>query len=114
MIFALACTAGFAQKKPLISEREEIVAEAKKEIDAAVANPESDLRKFVLKNQIKGEFIYDITIAEKGTVLTVFSVSTDNDDVKKANLMKDAVKALTFNFKMPKDKSYKFQYTFNI
>lgn len=104
----------YGPKKPYLAEKDEIIAQAKKELDATMADPESKLRKYILKNQIKGEFIFDITIAEKGAVLTVFSVSSDADDIKKQNLMKDGVKALVFNFKMPKDKSYKFQYTFNI
>ena len=114
MLATLVFTGSYAQKKQLITEKADIVAQAKKELDATMANPESKLRKYILKNQIKGEFIFDITIAEKGTVLTVFAVSSDADDIKKQNLLKDGVKALVFNFKMPKDKSYKFQYTFNL
>ena len=103
----------FAQKKVLISEKDQVIEEAKKELDQTLANPESDFMKAVVKYKIIGEYIFDITICEKGQVLSVFVVSSDADDVKMQNQVKDLVKALEFNFKMLKDKSYKFQYTFN-
>ena len=114
-IFSIFLIVGsYAQKKPLITERDAIIAEAKKELDATMASPESKLKKFIVKNAIRGEYIFDITIAEKGKVITVFAVSSDADNIKMQNQLKDQVKLLLFNFKMPKDKSYKFQYTFNL
>lgn len=114
LILMLAtATSGFAQKMPLIQEREDIIAEAKKELDAMMANSESDFKKKITENKISGEYVFDITIEGKGKVLSVFVVSSDADDVKQQNYVKDLVKAIQFNFKMPKDKSYKFQYTFN-
>lgn len=102
-----------SQKKELITEKEAIITEAKKELDETIKNPESKLMLLVKENKVTGEFIFDITIHGKGEVLSVFVVSSDADDVKMQNMVKDWVKALEFNFKMPKDKSFKFQYTFN-
>lgn len=100
-----------AQKKVMIAEKDQIIEEAKKELDQALANPESDFMKAVSENKITGEYVFDITICEKGQVLSVFVVSGNARDVKMQNQVKDLVKAFEFNFKMPKGKSYKFQYT---
>lgn len=102
-----------AQKKVLITEKDQIVEEAKKELDQTLANPESDFMKVITEKKVTGVYVFDITICEKGQVLSVFVVSGNASDVKMQNQLKDLVKALEFNFKMPKGKSYKFQYTFN-
>lgn len=103
----------FAQKKPLIEEKDKIIAQAKTELNAIMANPEHEFTKSIQKNGIHGEYIFDLTIEGKGKILSVFVVSSEAADVKQQNLVKDLVKSIVFNFKMPKDKSYKFQYTFN-
>jgi hypothetical protein len=102
-----------AQKKVLIIEKDQIIEQAKKELDQTLANPESDFMKSIKLNKVTGEYNFDITICEKGQVLSVFVVSSNSNDVKIQNLLKDLVKSFEFNFKMPKGKSYKFQYKFN-
>jgi len=110
LVFSVSAS---AQKKVLIAEKEQIIEEAKKEIAQTLANPESDFMKMIDEKNVTGVYVFDITICEKGQVLSVFVVSSNARDVKMQNQVKDLVKALEFNFKMPKGKSYKFQYTFN-
>ncbi len=73
----------------------------------SVLQPEETLTTTV----INGTFTFDITIREKGEVATVFSVKRDGE-VEDHNHLKDFIKAYKFHFKMPKSKSYKFQYKF--
>jgi hypothetical protein len=114
LLFIISATlATYAQKMPLLQERQEIVEQAKKELDALVANPASDFMTKIAEAKVKGEYVFDITIEGKGKILSVFVVSTDADDVNQQNHVKDLVRKIKFNFKLPKDKSYKFQYTFN-
>ena len=101
--------AASAQKKSLY-EYDDVVAEAKSELDSAMKY--GTLKEWVVKNNIKGEYILDITIHEKGKVLSVFAVSNDTDDIKMQNKVKDIIRTILFNIKMPKGKTYKFQYTF--
>ena len=105
-----AGVAAFAQKKSLY-EYEEVVAEAKAELDSSMHV--GDFKKFAVRNNIKGEYIMDITIHEKGQVLTVFAVSNDTDNLKMQTGIKDFLRQFTFAIKMPKGKTYKFQYTFS-
>ena len=110
LVFSISVS---AQKKVLISDKDQIIEEAKKELNQTLANPESDFMKMVRENKITGEYVFDISIYEKGQVLSVFVVSSNARDVKMQNRVKDMVKTIEFNFKMPKGKSYKFQYIFN-
>jgi hypothetical protein len=106
LIISFAATA----QKPLIINYEEAVAKAKAELDVSMKSGE--LKEFAVKNNMKGEYIFDITIHERGKVLSVFAVSNDTDNIKGQNILKDFVRTLSFNFKLPKGKNYKFQYSF--
>jgi hypothetical protein len=106
----LAGFAASAQKKSLY-EYDDVVALAKSELDSSMHV--GVFKEFAVKNRVKGEYIMDITIHEKGKVLTVFSVSNDTDDLKKQTLVKDFLRKFLFTFKMPKGRTYKFQYTFS-
>ena len=105
-----ACLPANAQKISLY-EYDEVVAEAKAELDSSMHV--GDFKEFAVKNNIKGEYIMDIAIHEKGKVLTVFAVSNDTDDLKMQTRIKDYLRMFIFAIKMPKGKMYKFQYTFN-
>ena len=102
-----------AQKKPNLDEFDEVVEAAQKELSEALQGPEGEL--FLLKEvyNISGSYTMDIQIHEKGKVASVFCKSKENGQIKSQTLIKDFVKAYRFNFKMPKGKKYKFEYTFN-
>ena len=102
----------FSQKKILIQEYDKVIASAKSELDNMLKNGGA-LQLEAAKLNLKGEFVIDMTIHDKGKVQSVFMVSSDAGDVKMQNAVKDLVRRIEFNFKVPKDKAYKFQYTFN-
>lgn len=100
-----------AQKKILLYDSEKIISQAKIELDSMMLN--GALKVAADRNKIKGEYSIDITIQEKGKVLSVYMVSSDADDIKMQNLVKDLVKTVEFSFKLPKGRTQKFQHTFN-
>lgn len=102
----------YSQKKDLIEDKDQILERAKAELELSQSPPEGALYLFVQKNNIKGEYTYDITIREKGDVATVFSVGNNNGTLDSQNKLKDFLMAMEFNFKMPKGKYYKFRHTF--
>ncbi|MBL7930133.1 MAG: hypothetical protein JNL47_11765 [Bacteroidia bacterium] len=118
-LFLIALTAlvtfipgkSFCQKKKLLQEYDHVVSQAKAELDSLMA-PGTVFLQQAAKQNIKGEYILDITVHDKGQVLSVFMVSSDADDIKMQNRAKDLVRTIVFGFKVPRDKSYKFQYTF--
>lgn len=99
-------------KTPTLTDKNAIAAQATKELDASLQN--GDLKAFTTANAIKGEYIFDITVQEKGKVLTVYVVSSDADDLNKQNQLKSKLREFQFNFKLAKKSTCKFQYTFNL
>ncbi len=100
-----------AQKQELITKESEIIAKAQKELEIA-ANSGS-IKSSIAELGIKGSYTFDITIYRKGEVLTVFAPFEVTENIKQQNAVKDLVKAFRLSFKMPKDKRYKFRYTFD-
>ncbi len=101
----------FCQKKNLLQEYDHVVSQAKAELDSLMT-PGTAFLQQAAKQNIKGEYILDITVHDKGRVLSVFMVSSDADDIKMQNRAKDLIRTIEFGFKVPRDKTYKFQYTF--
>ncbi|HPE57257.1 MAG TPA: hypothetical protein P5514_13390 [Bacteroidales bacterium] len=113
LILTIISVSAYAGKKPLIEDYDKVVAAAKAEIEKSLQAPEGELFLFAQAKGISGTFSFDITIHEKGLVATVFVVSNEAGTIKSQNNLKDFVKAMKFNFKMPKGKDYKFNYVFN-
>jgi len=101
-----------AQKPGLIEIKEEVIKQAVMELNQAMTPPEGLLYKFGQKYQITGEYTMDITIRNKGEVVTVFVSDKKNWNIPSQNNLKDKVLDFEFSFKMPKNKDYKFSYTF--
>lgn len=100
------------KKKMLLEDRDVIIQTAIHELDSAMMAPEGELYLFAQENNIAGEYIFDITIREKGEVASVFVAGSTGGTIKSQNMFKDKVKEFSFHFKMPKGNTYKFQYTF--
>jgi hypothetical protein len=112
-ILAVISLTAQAQKKILIESKDEIIEMAAKELTLAMQPPEGSLYLFKQEFNIKGEYIFDITIREKGEVASVFVAGNEGGTIQQQNLVKDKVKNFEFSFKMPKGKTYKFQYILN-
>jgi len=104
--------ASFAQKKELIEDKDLVIQRATAELDSAMMAPEGSIYLWTQKNPIKGEYTYDISIWEKGTVTSIFSQGNNNGTIDGQNRLRAFLMEFHFNFKMPKGKSYKFRYTF--
>ena len=105
-------TAVYAGKKPLIEHPDEIKAAAIAELDTAMMAPDGLIYLFAQKQLIKGTFVMDITVYEKGKVATVFVQSNEGGSLASQAKLKDFIKDYEFNFKTPKGKKYKLTYEF--
>jgi hypothetical protein len=114
LICTILTVSAFSQKKVLIEDPEKVMAEAIAEIEEAMKAPEGEIYLFVQENNIKGSYDFDITLREKGEVASVFVRGNEGGTIKMQNSFKDFIKELKFNFKMPKGKSYKFNYVFKL
>jgi hypothetical protein len=102
----------FAQKKVLLEDKDQIIERANAELDSAMMAPEGSIYLWTQKNPIKGEYIFDISIWEKGTVTSIFVVGNNNGTIDMQNRFRSFMMEFNFNFKMPKGKSYKFRHAF--
>lgn len=109
----LAAVTSFGQKKQLVEYRDNIVAAAVAELDSVSSGPEGSIYKQAAEGGIQGTYVFDITLREKGVIATVFVVNDGVNQINMQNRLKDIVKRYRFSFKVPKGKSYKFQYEFN-
>ena len=103
----------FSQKKVLLEDKEVIIERAKLELDSAMMAPEGSIYLWTQKNPIQGEYVFDISIWEKGTVTSIYVVANNGGSIDAQNRFKAFLMDFNFNFKMPKGKSYKFRYVFN-
>ncbi len=112
VIVCLMAINATAQKKILVETKEEAEKLASSELETAMTGPEGALYVFGTENNIEGEYDFNITLGDKGKVVSLFVKGRKGGDISSQNKVKDAVKAFRFHFKLPKGKYYKFQYKF--
>lgn len=114
LIFALLfiSVALHAQKPELLELKEEVIKQACLELDQSMTSPEGSLYKFGQKYHISGEYTLQLTLRNKGQVVSVFVADKKDGNIPSQNSLKDKVLDFQFSFKMPKNKDYKFNYTF--
>src|SRR5690348_15673979 len=108
--FFIASLTLSAQSRKLLQDYEEVITQANLECDSSMKS--GYLHEMSVKYGITGEYTMDVTIYEKGKVLSVFAVHSNAENVKQQNLVKDILKQMQFSFKVPQGKNYKFQHTF--
>lgn len=101
-----------AQKPEMIESKDEVIKQATLELDQAMTLPEGVLYKFGQKHHITGEYTLQLTIRDKGDVVSVFVADKKDGNIPSQNILKDKVLDFHFSFKMPKNKDFKFSYTF--
>lgn len=110
----LTLTLSASAQRREFSKGEEIVAEAVQQMDAHVAS--EDFKSFLILNKVHGTYNFNITIRAKGSKSIVSSISIESregGDIPSQNTLKDYIKELKLDMKIPKAESYKFNYTFN-
>ena len=119
IIFILVFTTSIslAQKKPkraLLESKTEIEEYVQTELELSMEGPEGELFLFGKEYGIKGFYTFDLTITNKGEIVTVFAVNSENSTINSQNNLKDYLRSeYQFKtFKTVKGKKYKIQYTF--
>jgi hypothetical protein len=115
IVILLILTSGIclkAQKPELLELKEEVVKQASIELDQAMSSSDGALYKWSQKYKISGEYTLQLTIRNKGQVVSVFVADKKDGNIPSQNSLKDKIMDFQFSFKMPKNKDYKFSYTF--
>jgi len=100
------------QKPVKLSETNEIIAFAKKQLDQGL-QADGDITEFVVKKQIKGHFNVDLSFDERGKVVSVYFVDKQAPDLRTVTVFRNYLNEYSFNIKAPKGRKYKFNYDFN-
>ncbi len=86
-----------------------------RQLNRDLGNPESVLCKNITKQDIKGLYLFDITIQKKGQVITIFTQSDEKTNIAQQNILKDILMKYKFeNIDVLPNQRLKIKYTFNI
>ena len=99
-----------AQKKPFYNEEEEVIEAAYLHLEKSAK--EGAIKTWAENNNPEGSYTMEITIRNKGEVATIRPVERENGDIPTQNALKNFMKVYRFPFKMPKERSFQFQYEF--
>jgi|GEM_PF-581878 len=102
-----------AQRMASLSDEQTIVAEAKSELQAALA-PGGALHERVIEEQLIGRYTIQLSLREKGDVSSIFVMSAEEGDIRSQNRFKDLLHEFRFHFKMPKGKQYRMEIPFDL
>jgi hypothetical protein len=111
----LACMAftSYAQKKELVEDKETIMTRAAQALDASM-QPGGFLHAEVVKENLIGRYVLQVSFRDKGDISSVFVVSAEAHDQRSQNRFKDLVHFSEMPFKMPKGRQYRIEHTFDL
>jgi hypothetical protein len=102
-----------AQKKELLTDAGTIEMRVIESLDSHQQS--EDWMSWLEKNPIQGMFAFDITVWNKGEVVSVRALGrSEGAEVTHQNALKNYIKNMKFDFKVPKGKRYKVTYNFTI
>ncbi|MBL7951083.1 MAG: hypothetical protein JNM62_05130 [Flavobacteriales bacterium] len=113
LAIALFPSVSFAQKKELLEDKDTIMARAAQSLEAAL-QPGTELHEIVVKENLIGTYVLQVSFREKGDISSVFVVSAEGHDQRSQNRFKDLVHFLELPFKMPKGRQYRIEQTFDL
>lgn len=118
-LFAVLSTAFFstqakAQKRPVLTEEEQVQEAVTQEIEALFKNPDFLKKKNKKFSAVKGYIVVDMAIVQNGKVSSFFKVDSDIKDIDFIEYLTDLVMKEKFAFKLPKQQRYKVRQTINI
>ncbi len=112
--FAIAFALGAnAQKKELIEDKETILARASEVLDASL-RPGSEVYEAIVKENLIGRYVLQVSFRDKGDISSVFVVSAEGHDIRSQNRFKDLIHLSRMPFKMPKGRQYRIEHTFDL
>jgi hypothetical protein len=100
--------------KKALNENDDVVIEKlKQELDDSFQN--GWLAKQVIKYNIKGNYLFDITVVgPRALVQVIFCESDETTNISMQNQLKDCIKQQNFAVEIPKNQRIKFRYTINL
>lgn len=111
LFFALAIPFGSWSQRMV--DTDAVLSKCREELDASCAN--GSIREYVTKSQLKGTYTFELTVKNKGQVVSMNILERGEDGtISFQNDLKDFIMyKFRFSFKVEKNRYYKFDYTFS-
>ncbi len=110
---ALLALGATAQKKELLSDKNEILAAAAAALDASL-QPGATIHEAVVNEKLIGRYVIEVSFRDKGDISSVFVSRAEEGDIRSQNRLKDLLHAGKMPFKMPKGRQYRLEHTFDL
>lgn len=102
-----------AQKRVLVENKETALVHAREALAAAMA-PGGPLHQTVVKENLIGRYLLQVSFREKGTIVNVFVAEANDGDIRSQNRFKQLVHGYRLPFSIPKGKQYRIEQEFNL
>jgi len=103
-----------AQKRPVLTDEEQVQEAVTKEVDALIKSPDFLKKKNKKYADVKGYIIVDIAVVQNGKLSSFFKVDSDIKNIDFIEYLSDLLLRQKFEFKLPKQQRYKVRQTLNI
>lgn len=114
LLVAFFCQPANAQKKPILTEEEQVQEVVSAEIETLVKSKDFLKKKNKKYADVKGYVVIDIAVVKNGQVSSFFKVDSDIKNIDFMEFLSDTVLSYKFQFKLPKQQRYKIRQTINI
>ncbi|MGF1924870.1 MAG: hypothetical protein ACQUHE_11885 [Bacteroidia bacterium] len=104
----------FAQKRPVLTEEEQVQEAVTKEVEELIKSPDFIKKKNKKYDGVKGYIVVDISVVQNGKLSSFFKVDTDIKNIDFIEYVSDLLLKQKFEFKLPKQQRYKIRQTLNI
>ena len=104
----------FAQKRPVLTEEEQVQEAVTKEVDAVIKSEDFVKRKNKKFKEVKGYIVVDIAVVQNGKLSSFFKVDSDIKNIDFIEYVADLLLKQKFDFKLPKQQRYKIRQTLTI
>lgn len=105
--------AASAQKREYLEDKETILARAAETLTASL-QPGTDLHAAIVKENLIGRYVLQVSFRDKGDISSVRVVSAEGHDIRSQNRFKDLVHLSRMPFRMPKGRQYRIEHTFDL
>lgn len=104
----------FAQKRPVLTEEEQVQEAVTNEVDALIKGEDFIKKKNKKFKDVKGYIVVDIAVVQNGKLSSFFKVDSDIKNIDFIEYVSDLLLKQKFDFKLPKQQRYKIRQTLTI
>lgn len=104
----------FAQKRPVLTEEEQVQEAVTKEVDELMKSSDFLKKKNKKFSDVKGYIVVDIAVVQNGKLSSFFKVDSDIKNIDFIEYVSDLLLKQKFEFKLPKQQRYKIRQTLTV